>query len=239
MDQWSFSRLKIYEECPFRIKLKYIEKIPEPEPPPEAPVHRGNRLHAEAEQFVRGDKEELSIELQRNYKDAFEELSRLFADNQVTVENECAIDRDWVYVPGWQEEKAWGILKMDAEVYDPKTTFGRVIDYKSGKVNWKHGEQLQFYQTVFLAKHPECSQVTTELWYLDFPAKPVAMKFTRKQGQKFIKGIKKRALKMCNDEEFKPNPNTYSCRFCPYGPGKTYDGQDKLGICQVGVEVYS
>lgn len=56
---WSYSRLLDFEACPFKAKLKIIDKIPEPERelPPGKTEHandRGTRIHLECENFVKG-----------------------------------------------------------------------------------------------------------------------------------------------------------------------------------------
>ena len=56
---WSYSRLGVFEQCKFRAKLQYVDKIPEPARPlPEGKTEhandRGTRVHEEAEIFVRG-----------------------------------------------------------------------------------------------------------------------------------------------------------------------------------------
>ena len=130
-------------------------------------------------------------------------------------------------------------MKIDAAVNNQDAT-GKVIDYKTGRQRYnqiKHGEQIQLYQLTFLLKHPEIEKLVTELWYVD-EGQTVKMNFTRKQGLKFQTGFNKRAEKMFDEKNFKPNANAHSCRFCPYGPGKTYQGENKLNICTAGVECY-
>ncbi len=51
----SFSMLMLYEQCPFRVKLRYIDKSPEPPRKPDDAAERGNREHARLERFVKGD----------------------------------------------------------------------------------------------------------------------------------------------------------------------------------------
>ena len=47
--QWSYSRLKTYEQCPSKVKFRYIDKLSEPSSPQ---MDRGTRIHKLAEDFV-------------------------------------------------------------------------------------------------------------------------------------------------------------------------------------------
>lgn len=128
---WSFSRIQDFEQCKHRAKLKYLDKIPEPERPlpPGKTEHandRGTRIHDAAERFVRGGIE-LIPELQK-FKTEFEKLKALFAAGKVSLEGEWAMDRGWAPV-AWKSSDAWLRLKLDAMVMLSKTE-AVVIDYK-------------------------------------------------------------------------------------------------------------
>ncbi len=52
---WSYSALKVFEECPYRTYISRVKKIPEPSSPA---ADRGSQIHDEAEQYVDGRIEE-------------------------------------------------------------------------------------------------------------------------------------------------------------------------------------
>lgn len=228
---WSYSRIQIFESCKLHAKLKYIDKIPEPPRPlpPGKTEHandRGTRVHEAAELYVRGGIE-LLPEL-GSFHLEFERLRAFFSDGRVSLEGEWAVDSNWSPC-AWGSDSVWGRIKLDALVWLTPTE-AVVIDYKTGKRHGneiKHAEQAQLYQLATFMRYPEIEKITTELWYLD-QDELVDMTYTKAQGLKFLKGINERGLALTNCTEFPPNPNIYSCRYCPYGPKGT-------GHCKVGV----
>ena len=215
----SFSRLQDFEKCKYLAKLKYVDRIPEPERPlpagkTEHANDRGTRIHEAAELFVRGGVE-LVPEL-KGFQDDFEELRRLFAQGAVTLEGEWAVDRHWSPV-AWNSSDAWCRMKLDAMVMTSPTT-ARVIDYKTGKRfgnEVKHTEQGQVYQLGTFLRFPELEHVTVEFWYTDLPDKDIKS-YSRTQGTAYFDKYHNRFQAVTDCEEFKPNPNAFSCMWCPY-----------------------
>lgn len=223
---WSFSRLQVFQECPYRARLAWVDKVPEPEKPlpvgkTEHANDRGSRIHEEAENFVRG-KGTLTKELMK-FQPEFERLKELFDTGVVCLEDEWAFDHDWQSVD-WSDLRAWGRLKIDALI---KLSAERavVVDYKTGRKDGneiKHAKQTQLYALVCFLRDPQLEEIHTELWYLD-QNELTRTRYTRKQAMRYLKTFDSGAKKMTSALEFKPNPNMYTCRWCPY----------KEGICPV------
>jgi PD-(D/E)XK nuclease superfamily len=110
-------------------------------------------------------------------------------------------------------------MKLDAYVQVSKT-HGRVIDYKSGKVfgnEVKHTEQGQLYQLATFLKFPDLETLDVEFWYIDHgPEYDMITSYTREQGTLYFDKYHNRGAAMTDCTDFKPNPNVYSCRWCPY-----------------------
>ncbi len=216
---WSFSRIQDFEQCKRRAKLKYLDKIPEPERPlpPGKTEHandRGTRIHDAGERFARGGIE-LVPELQK-FKPEFERLKALYATGNVSLEGEWAMDRSWEPV-AWASSDAWLRLKLDALVFLSPTE-AVAIDYKTGKRygnEVKHNEQLQLYQLVTFLRYPKLETIHVELWYLDVD-ELVTVTYTRNQGLRFRRSFENRGNAMTTCTEFPPNPNIFSCKYCPY-----------------------
>jgi hypothetical protein len=229
---FSFSRLGDFEKCQLLAKLKYIDKIPEPERKlragqSEHANDRGSRIHDAAEQYVRNPDAGLIPEL-KQFTTEFEQLKELFQAGKVILEQEWAIDKDW-QPTAWNSETTWCRAKLDAFIRVSETE-GVAIDYKTGKRygnEVKHGEQLQFYQLLSFLRYPELQKIDVQLWYLDL-GETHSMQFTREQGMRFFKNFNDRGLAMTTATEFPPNPNKFSCRWCLYGPKGS-------GHCTVGV----
>lgn len=223
---WSFSRLEVYQTCPYRARLTWVDKIPEPERPlpvgkTEQANDRGSRIHEEAENFVRG-KGKLTKELKK-FELEFQKLKGLFDAGVVQLEDEWAFTTDWE-ATDWSSASAWGRLKIDALVYLDSTR-AVVIDYKTGRKDGneiKHAKQTQLYALVAFLRDPALEEIHTELWYLD-QNELTRTRYTRKQAMRYLKVFDKGAKEMTTALEFKPKPNLYACRWCPY----------KEGICPV------
>ena len=137
----------------------------------------------------------------------------------------------YVWVPPWLR------LKLDALVFHDDYT-ATAIDYKTGKKfnnEVKHAEQLQLYQLVTFLRYPKLETIYAELWYLDQPpgdgtGNVTSVKYTRSQGLRFKSNFTRRGTKLTRNTDWTPNPNRFSCKWCPYGP---WEGA--TGDCQVGV----
>lgn len=228
---WSYSRLTVFEQCKLRAKLQYIDRIPEPPRPlpPGKTEHandRGSRIHEAAELYVKGGVE-LLPELSK-YSDEFLQLRELYSKGQVSLEGEWALDNQWLPI-GWNDPRAWVRLKLDAMVRLSES-HAVVIDYKTGRLKGnevKHMEQGQLYQLATFLRYPDVQKVDVEFWYTDLD-EMTRVSYTRAQGLRFLKSYEIRGQAVTDCLDFQPNPNIFSCKWCPYGPKGT-------GDCTVGV----
>lgn len=230
---WSYSRLTVFEQCKRWAKLAFVDRIPEPPRPlpPGKTEHandRGTRVHEAAELFVK-DNVELIPELEK-FRPEYLRLRDLYRAGMVSLETEWAFDRSW-NPTAWMSRDTWARIKPDAFVMFDEGKRAVLIDFKTGKKfgnEIKHAEQCQLYQLAAFLRHPELEEIQVELWYLD-QDDITTMKYTRKQGLRYLKNFEERGVKMTTEENFDPSPNIYSCRWCPYGPKGT-------GHCEVGVQ---
>ena len=220
IDKVSFSRLQNFEKCKYLAKLMYIDKVPEPERPlpPGKKEHandRGSRVHDAAEMFVRGGVE-LIPELDK-FGAEFYELRNLYQEGRVQLEGEWAVNLEWEPV-AWSSNDAWCRMKLDAMVLNEDRTHARVIDYKTGKRQGneiKHTEQGQIYQLATFLRYPALEEITVEFWYTDLGEKDEKY-YSRLQGTQYFNKYNDRLLAISSCTEFPPNPNAFSCRWCPY-----------------------
>lgn len=229
INSWSHSKLGDFEKCKFLAWLKHDQRIPEPTRPlpPGRTEHandRGSRIHDAAEHFVDGTGS--FIPELREFEQEFNHLKHLYAAGKVSLEGEWAHDKDWNIAP-WKT--GWLRLKLDALVHASNDE-AVVIDYKSGKKfgnEIKHAEQTQLYALSTFLRFPKLEVVHTEIWYLD--AKDLTQTtYTRNQALRFKRSWDKRGNALVSAIDFPPNPNKWSCQWCPYGP-------DGTGHCAVGV----
>ena len=224
---WSYSKLVIYEQCPFRARLQYIDRIPEPprsapKGKAEHPLDRGIRVHEAAELFVQGGVE-LIPELLK-FSDEFAKLQTLYKDGKVSLEGDWGVRRDWG-ATAWTSSDIWGRAKLDAFV-TVSDTVATVIDYKTGKKygnEVKHGEQGQLYMLAAHGRQPHLESINVEFWYTD-QDDVTSVTYRSSAVPRFRSKFERRFDVMLSDTEFKPRPNVISCKWCPYRTEETGGG---------------
>lgn len=228
---WSFSRLGDFAKCRLMYKLKYIDKIPEPErelPPGKSEFanDRGTRLHANMEEYVRGEHDALAPENDKHFGLHADLLRVLYAEGKVEMEEAWGYDRDWEVAP-W--ETAWLRMKVDALVHLSEQE-ACIVDFKTGKV-WgneiQHAQQLNLYAVAVFLRYPKLDKVSVADWYLDH-GEITERFFTRDQALRFKRGFHTQGVTLTDCQVFPANPNVHSCKWCPYSPSGT-------GDCLVGV----
>lgn len=222
IDSWSFSRLAVFESCAYRAQLQYLDRVPDNTPRPAA--DRGTAIHAEGEEYVKGD-HNLPKSLTK-FADDFASLRTHYRNGRVLLEQEWGFDRDWTPVD-WRS--AWLRVKADAVVCLSAEHIV-VVDYKTGQKfgnEVKHLDQLHMYAVSAFVRYPGITKVTTEDWYIDQNEK-TDHTMRKHQLAKHLANFDRRGKKMTETTVFKPNPNQFTCKYCPYGP-------DKQGDCKYGV----
>lgn len=215
---WSYSKLLDFEQCAYRYALKHVDRVPEEKSPA---ADRGTAIHTLAEEFVLGKTKSLPTELLK-FSDDFLALRTKYKEHQVSLEGEWGFDTEWIPT---NYKTAWLRMKADAVAFMDAAKRAVVIDYKTGK-KWgneiKHGEQVQLYALATAIRNPTVKSITVELWYLD-KDELTTVDYTREQAIAFVKPFSKRASaidKAHEKNQFPPNPNSFSCQWCPYGPNK-------------------
>ena len=241
----SYSRLNIFESCPLRAKLAFIEKIREPERPPlangkEYANDRGQRIHDSAEGYVRGlPKYKHMIPELVSFSENVEILRAIFSDSpkRIVMENVWKFNNAWKCLPADidnRDKRIWLRIILDALVFSTCGTKALVIDYKSGRRfgnEVKHAQQTQLYALAVALRYPDIEHITTELWYTD--QDEIATKAYRaNQIKVFFRNWNERMIRMTTCTVFNAKPSSYTCTFCPYKTGRMgKHGMDGLGLC--------
>lgn len=224
ISSWSFSRLAVFEQCAYRARLQWLDKVPDTTPKPAA--DRGTTIHSEAEDYVKDPADSNLPPSLRKFRPDFESLRTRYREGLVLLEGEWGFDREWRPVD-WRA--AWLRLKCDAVIKLSDTALA-VVDFKTGSRfgnEVKHLDQLMLYAVTALLRYPQIEHVTVEDWYLDQDERS-AHSMTRKQMGRHLPVFDKRGRAMTTETRFKPNPNLFTCKYCPYSP-------DKQGDCKFGV----
>lgn len=223
----SYSRIQVFESCPKRAELAYVQRIKEPDRPPlpngkEYPNDRGTRVHDQAEEYVRGQRPDLVPEL-LNFEDELTNLRNIFSQDpsRLVMEDMWTFDDTWTPCSPDDYDSIWLRIKLDVLLFSAQGTKAYVIDYKTGKRygnEIKHAEQTQLYALATALRYPEVEEIQTELWYTD-QDEIAEMHFTREQALKFLKNWNNKMLRMTQAIEFPAKPNMYACRYCPFKEG--------------------
>lgn len=227
---WAFSSLMKYETCALQFKLAKIDRLPEPERPPDNPLERGNRVHSRYERFIKGESNEFDTEAKESakFKPIIEKIRGMHAQGYATAEQNWWFNREWQVC---SREDVWLWLKLDTSIYVPEQKLAITIDFKTGKSQYKaieHVQQTQLYSAVSALKFPEAERHSAELYYLD-EGHIRRAEYSQDEALKFVSRFDQRAQRIYDDRFFRANPNTHNCRYCPYGP------RNGTGACPVGV----
>lgn len=225
---WSYSRLAMWEQCPFAFKCKNIDKIKEEQSPAMA---RGDRIHKIAESFVMspaaGDgyvlpaESDLPPEL-RKFARLMMELQRMPADIKV-VEQQWGFSKNW-RATGWFGNETWLRVKIDVGVVYPDCT-ADMIDHKTGKKYDNHGDQLELNSLALMCRFPQVGHVTARNWYLD-SGEEMVLEFDQSDKSDFMAKWEARVAPYFADRMFAPKPGNY-CNRCAYS-------RSKNGPCKFG-----
>ena len=151
-------------------------------------------------------------------------LKALYPTGRVLMEDMWLFNNAWEplspYIERWSKE-IWVRIMLDVCVFSPDGKTAIVIDYKTGKRygnEVKHAEQTQLYALAVLLRFPEVEYIITELWYTD-QDEMATMRFTRKQGMRYLKNWNNKMIKMTTAVEFPVKANMYTCNYCPFKTG--------------------
>lgn len=236
---WSFSRWNDWMQCPYRAKLKYLDKLVTPEMRKRdddmrsgkvepGPLQRGEQVAKEAEKFLKAKRGPVPMSLMplaKNYRE-------LRDHGNLSVEQSWGFTRDWKPCSPTDWDNCWLRVKIDVSYVDTeKVGRGEYIDTlhikdnKTGKFNDRKAEeyeqQLELYGVAGLTLMPTVSRVTAQLLYSDIgvlhPAEPAV--YTQDQLAALQATWNKRVTPMFRDVRFPPRPGYY-CRWCDFSKAK-------------------
>lgn len=217
---WSFSRLNDWRKCAKYAYFKHVLRMKEPG---SEALDRGSRIGELAEKFASpaGKRMKTPGELQ-----TFEVEFRDLQKRKVHSEEEWAFTKEWAPT-GWFDKDAWARCKVDAfhieargKGKDARVT-GVVIDYKTGKINPVHLEQVTLYALAAFLKFPELQDVEVQLWYLDHGVlhpEPLRL-FSRNDVPALKKEWDGNVGPMLRDRRFVEKPSK-ACTWCHFSKGK-------------------
>jgi len=230
---WSYSKLKLYQECPRAFKLRYIDKI-------EAPVRKitlAGRLahqcfHLYTEYLVKNKlKTDMSImpeivekvlsskqivdeEIIQEVETLADRFTRGFVLNPDTfygAELKLAIDEEGNEVD-WKDDNAFFRSILDRiDIEDNRVL---VTDYKTGWEITKDKAQLETYAWMAKTIFPQIDTFYVEHYFVRYNTKRYS-ELTGEDIERAKRRVKRIVKRIEKDTEFPPTPST-RCSWCPY-----------------------
>lgn len=211
LTNWSSTKLDHYNECPYRVYLKYIKRVPEgpPNPKYEEKRQRGIRLHDELRDCINA-----AAPIPQEVRD-FEEIVDGYRELGAVAEVDEFFNKEWKPHPSWQGH--WLVVKKDVRIRVPGE-FVLIADWKTGKKHgneYKHYRQMQLYAVSEYVQDPGFPEYTVELQYID-QKDTWQHTFKPHQLEKAWADFDREANVMFNDKTFRPRPSIIVCRYCPF-----------------------
>jgi hypothetical protein len=200
----SLSKLKCFEQCPLKYKLRYVDGIQDPSGPA---AQRGILMHAVFENHLRGE----DVVWPANLKH-YEGFSENLKKSGALPEKVLTLDKDWKPV----EEEVW--YKAILDVLLIKEPEAWIYDWKSGKEYDDHYDQKEIYSVAVFCSFPEVSTVRAIHVYLDH-GRNTERVYDRSQMPAMRDRWALRFKKLEDTTEFHPNPN-FGCRYCGFSKSK-------------------
>lgn len=228
----SFSRLKIFRECPLKAKLMFVDRIPDPRPikeDQEHPLERGSRIHELAENAVRDGWEEgqLPKDLQK-FEPRLAMIRELYLAGKAQLELPIAMDDNWRQSDPKDFDNT--VYRMIADVFiEPDDNTCIVIDYKTGRKDGNevtHTQQGMDYLAATYILRPEIQMFAFEAWYLDKGDILPTVSFTRAEMVSVAQDFMKAHEEMRRTRMFPPTPSHNGCLYCPFKKGTVGRGKN-------------
>ena len=229
----SYSRLAVYERCPYAAQLAFVNKIPKPDRGPlpphlnEWPDKRGIRIHEAIENYLKNDDCELPKEA-KFFSKQFSEAKKKVKEGKAVGEDLWNFDENWKLLPNpfasnptdWETfYKVRFRIKSDLFIKESEDNTATIVDYKTGKVQGnevKHAEQLELYALGAFCAYPLLSSISAQIWYLDERQDKIMLFFREESVDNLLEDWTSRNNEMLLATKFPPNPSANNCRWCDY-----------------------
>lgn len=214
----SFSTLTKFEQCKYSVFLSKVVKIPGVSGPA---ADRGSEIHEKLEDYVMGKREKFpwtTIKAGQHYAPIIDEFRKLYKENRVVPEFQLTFTKD-MQPSEWDAPNCWLRGAIDVLVWEnDKRTKASLYDYKTGQdtMSAKHRSQLMLYALLLMILYPELEEVRCAAIYLDIKKDLFYTSFTRQDIDMLWPRYLDRLQQITNCENYDPNPNGFTCRWCQH-----------------------
>lgn len=201
---YSYSAIKLYEQCPLKYKLTRIDHLVEPSGDA---ANRGKTIHAEIEAILKGGLNLLSDDI----KHLEEKLSNWIKVNGQS-ELPVGINDKWEPVDFNAEDVMFrGIIDLFIKEESGRAT---VLDFKTGK-HRDYSDQVSVYSTVILSTMPDVDTVENVIEFIDLAKTDKYKPITRSDLPRLQLQLKSRITAIEKDKIYAPNPSVL-CKWCHF-----------------------
>ena len=201
---YSYSAIKLYEQCPLKYKLTRIDHLVEPSGDA---ANRGKTIHAEIEAILKGGLNLLSDDI----KHLEEKLSNWIKVNGQS-ELPVGINDKWEPVDFDAEDVMFrGIIDLFIKEESGRAT---VLDFKTGK-HRDYSDQVSVYSTVILSTMPDVDTVENVIEFIDLAKTDKYKPVTRSDLPRLQLQLKGRITAIEKDKIYAPNPSVL-CKWCHF-----------------------
>lgn len=216
---WSYSRLKTWEECPLKAKLKFVNRLKEAD---SIYAARGIEIHKQAEAYLKDPLAPLPSTLSGVAK-YLEQFRTPEHQPIIQTELQMALTKYWGPID-WFNPNVY--VRVVYDLYRKLRGHVSIRDHKTGKIREEeHDDQLDLYATSAFGLDETVEEVDVGIIYVDH-AKETKKIYKRVQFVERKKYWDERAAPMLADDLFSPRPGSY-CRYCHFR--KTNGGPCQFG----------
>lgn len=204
---WSYSRLKTWEQCPLKAKLKFVQRLKEPD---SIYADRGTEIHKHADAFIAGETPKDTLSKVVKFYEPF--LAATADDKMVRTELQQGLTKDWKFTD-WFGPTTW--LRVIYDIHMKKGARVDIRDTKTGKIyEDEHEDQRDLYATSAFADET-VEEVHVGMIYVDQGTQSKLKVMTRTQFRERRAYWDDRAAPMLADDIFAPRPND-KCKWCHF-----------------------
>lgn len=201
--QWSYSRFSNWEACPRSAFYASVLKMKTPSSPA---MERGSRVHKDIEDYLKGTKKKLPIEVCKEMVPQYKQMLK----EKYVAEGELAFTRKWEQTT-WFAPDVFVRIKIDAMSVD----YSDIVDHKTGRQRGTYGAQMELYGLAGHLLNPALKEVKTRLMFLENNI-VVEEKFKVSTLRKFTKMWDAKVKPMLDDRDFPATPSQEACHWCPH-----------------------
>ena len=244
---YSHSKLDVYRQCPYRFKLKYIDKVVIPKTENLA-LYRGSYIHERIENYYN----EITFET----NEIFTDKHKAICDDIITDFQESDLGKFYYNRDNEVHEKEFGFKLVDGKLtscsYDDKDAWLRgkidylfiednilyIVDWKSGdsKVDSEYftDDQMITYVIWAFLTYPNIDTVYTSFVYVEHLNERKNM-YKREDFTKYVKRLYT-DTKHCETDTKLDKDTGPLCEWCDYKKNKHCDGEVDMSIISTGLQ---